>query len=539
MKTAEYFERRALHKEQRQKNRGEKFLKNLEKTYKEAQKQIDKDLEKFYERYEIEAGGEEKDLKRLLTPKEVEEFYQNFDDNISMRDWTDQELEDLQKRYLKERISRLEALKKQIELQVELISKSTDVQMFEHLKEVYEDSYYDTAHQLYHNGTFVNQLVSSSVISPFNNFMTLSFATLNAAAVELAVSRPWSGKSFSSRIWRNNKKTIREVSQALSVGFAQGHSIDKMSRRLRDRMNVSFSNAKRLVRTESNYVMGEATFDCYQNAGLEMYEFLATLDYRTSEICQELDGKRFLVKDRKVGVNCNPMHPNCRSTTIPYFPEYEDEEPFYRIARDSVGKNYFIKDNIDYKQWFDNLSVEEQTKLSVMEKLDRNKFADKNQYKRYKDIVGKKELPKTFDEFQEMKYNNPKEFEVLKTTYEDEKLKRSIKENYNLKINQGHQDKHIKTANNYRQELAKGNRKSYLLEGVDPQALVDRYAGTGEIRRTPGGKWIEKQFFESENPVGYFVDKDTGEESLTNRFAIHYSKKKGTHIVPVKPLGKE
>ncbi|MFC4805448.1 minor capsid protein [Filifactor villosus] len=412
MTTAEYFQKRALHKEQRQKNRGEKFLKNLEKTYKEAQKQIDKNLEKFYERYEVEAGGEAKDLNRLLSPKEVEEFYQNFDDNISTRDWTDQELQDLQKRYLKERISRLEALKKQIELQVELISKSTDVQMFEHLNEVYKDSYYDTAHQLYHNETIVNQLVSSSAISPFNDFMTLSFATLNAAAVELAVSRPWSGKSFSSRIWRNNKKTIREVSQALSVGFAQGHSIDKMSRRLRDRMNVSFSNAKRLVRTESNYVMGEATFDCYQNAGLEMYEFLATLDYRTSEICQELDGKRFPVKDRKVGVNCNPMHPNCRSTTVPYFPE--DEEPFYRIARGSDGKNYFVKDNIDYKQWFDNLSVEEQTKLSVMEKLDRNKFADKNQYKRYKDIVGKKELPKTFDEFQEMKYNNPKEFELLR-----------------------------------------------------------------------------------------------------------------------------
>lgn len=55
----------------------------------------------------------------------------------------------------------------------------------------------------------------------------------------------------------------------------------------------------------------------YEATGLDGYIFLATLDLGTSDICQFLDGKRFKLKDAQVGKNYPPMHPNCRSTTIP------------------------------------------------------------------------------------------------------------------------------------------------------------------------------------------------------------------------------
>lgn len=399
MTSREYFESRALYREQRQKNKSENFLKNLEKTYKNAQKEIEQDLDNFYKRYFDETNNAFDNISGVLSPNESKDFYKRFNEITIERGLTKNEIDQLQKTYLEERITRLQALKKQIELQMELLSKSTDISTFEHLKEVYEDSYFDTAHQLYENNANVGEL------KPLPEFMALSFHTLNVNAIESVVSNPWSGYSFSERIWRNKNKAKREIIKALSVGIAQGHNIDKMSRKLSNRMDVAFSDAKRLVRTETNYVMGEATHDTYINAGIEMYEFLATLDYKTSEICRELDGKRFYLKDRKVGVNCNPMHPNCRSTTIPYFPEYEDEKPFYRIARGTDGKTYTIPDNINYKKWFKGLSEEEKLKATVISKQKKNKTSDKEQYAKYKSIYGEKEFP-SLEKFKEIKYGD-------------------------------------------------------------------------------------------------------------------------------------
>ena len=74
--------------------------------------------------------------------------------------------------------------------------------------------------------------------------------------------------------------------------------------------------ARRLVRTESAFVSGEVTAQAYEEAEITKYRYVATLDLRTSEICRELDGQEFAIKDRKVGVNYPPMHPWCRLTTI-------------------------------------------------------------------------------------------------------------------------------------------------------------------------------------------------------------------------------
>ena len=109
----------------------------------------------------------------------------------------------------------------------------------------------------------------------------------------------------------------------------------------------------------------------------------------------------------------------------------------------------------------------------------------------------------------------------------DEKLRRKIKNNYNLIIHEGKQGKHIRNHNNY-------SGKSYILDTTNPQDLVDKFAGTGDIKRIQTtGKWINKQFFMTDVPIGYVIDEETKKEILTRRFAIHYSKDKGTHIVPI------
>ena len=75
------------------------------------------------------------------------------------------------------------------------------------------------------------------------------------------------------------------------------------------------------METETAHVTEKAILESYQRTGVDEYEILATLDNRTSEICRELDGKRYNVKDAVPGVTMPPFHPWCRSTTVPYIPE--------------------------------------------------------------------------------------------------------------------------------------------------------------------------------------------------------------------------
>ena len=67
---------------------------------------------------------------------------------------------------------------------------------------------------------------------------------------------------------------------------------------------------------------------------------------------QEMDGKHFKVKDAVPGKNFPPMHPNCRSTTVCWFPGEEDKKAqTTRIAKNENGKYYEVPANMTYKEW--------------------------------------------------------------------------------------------------------------------------------------------------------------------------------------------
>jgi SPP1 gp7 family putative phage head morphogenesis protein len=112
---------------------------------------------------------------------------------------------------------------------------------------------------------------------------------------------------------------MREVPKLLSSSMLSGQGVMKTSRILRDRMDVGFFDAKRLVATETNYMHGQGELQSYIDDGIGQYEYVAILDSRTSDICRSLDGEIFNTEDAQVGENYPPMHVFCRSTTVAYF----------------------------------------------------------------------------------------------------------------------------------------------------------------------------------------------------------------------------
>lgn len=86
----------------------------------------------------------------------------------------------------------------------------------------------------------------------------------------------------------------------------------------------------------------------YKECGIEMYEFMVTLDHKKSKPCQELDRKRSLIKDAVPGKNYPPMHLNCRSITVAAF---EDDKVTKRLAKDKEGRYYEVSSDMTYPEW--------------------------------------------------------------------------------------------------------------------------------------------------------------------------------------------
>lgn len=139
-----------------------------------------------------------------------------------------------------------------------------------------------------------------------------TFARINEDLISRTIRSKWIGDNFSDRLYTHKKRLISVLRQELSNQFILGKSYRETASIVSKKVDTSYKNAVRLVRTESTRIMNESSVESYKKLDLtEKYEYLATLDNRTSAICQQLDGKVFNVKDAQVGVNLPSMHPNC------------------------------------------------------------------------------------------------------------------------------------------------------------------------------------------------------------------------------------
>ena len=79
---------------------------------------------------------------------------------------------------------------------------------------------------------------------------------------------------------------------------------------------------------------------------MRTYIFLATLDNTTCPLCGKLDGQCFPISERKLGVNCPPMHIGCRCTAISQIPPNATRNIWNPITRKSENIPF-----ITYTEW--------------------------------------------------------------------------------------------------------------------------------------------------------------------------------------------
>ena len=155
-----------------------------------------------------------------------------------------------------------------------------------------------------------------------------------------------------------------------------------------------------------------ADMKAYEDLGIEEYKYLATLDYATCEMCQPLDGMVFKVSEAKEGVNYPVMHPRCRCTTTMNM-DYTSR----RARNPLTGRNYKVDGDMTYNEWVKSLTPEQKHALETTRLKESRKVQDKEQWLRYKKTIGTKVIPKSFDKFQDLKYNDKEEWTDIKKAY--------------------------------------------------------------------------------------------------------------------------
>ena len=312
------------------------FFKYVEQMYRQAIADIEKDTARWYMRLAANNDTNLRGAKKLLKANELEEFKWTLNQYIKKAkengisaDWSRQ-LENASAKY---HISRLDALKLQVQQHLEYLYGNYLDGMYEAVRDTYQDSFYNTAYELQ------------------KGFKTgFEVGRIDEKTLEKIIAKPWAADelNFSDRLWKDKTKLINTLQNELVQALIRGTPQDKVVRSFADKMNVSLGQAGRLIATETAYFATLAEKESMEKLGTKQYEILATLDRRTSDICRHLDGKVFNVSDFQSGTTAPPFHCWCRSCIIPHVKKLTGSK---RAARGDDGKTYYIDGSMKYNDW--------------------------------------------------------------------------------------------------------------------------------------------------------------------------------------------
>lgn len=111
---------------------------------------------------------------------------------------------------------------------------------------------------------------------------------------------------------------INRLVTGVKMGFVQGKTTRQIVKEVvgpGGLADISQRNAATVIRTAINHVSTQARETTYKKNSdiVEKYEWVSTLDSRTSTICRSRDGQKYDIGKGPLP----PAHPNCRSTTAP------------------------------------------------------------------------------------------------------------------------------------------------------------------------------------------------------------------------------
>lgn len=342
-------------------DKAEKQADQFDRVYQEAKTYLDKEINKIFDKFQRDYGLSQVDarqvLKNMKDKKDLNELRKVLEarpNNPNIQ----RLLADLDSPAYSFRMKRLERLSDDLDRMRESIYHSEKTGSDAFYSDLMKDSYY--------KATFDLQQQTG---------LAYGFSGLPESEIKHLQSFSWvgDGSTYSTDIWKNTGKLTSSIKDELLISLMTGRDTRETAQAIAERFNVGQNDARRLVRTESAFFHNQMELLSYEEADIEKYIFVAVLDKRTSRICQEHDNQVY-DRDKAVpGVNCPPMHPWCRSTTVAYDEDADYSKLKRRARNPETGKVEYVPADMTYKEWYskyvDGEDVVKESKLEVDDKV--------------------------------------------------------------------------------------------------------------------------------------------------------------------------
>lgn len=340
MKSKAYWEKRSAEELIDLLKNSDEVIKELKFVYDKSIFNINTSIEKLYGKFAKDNQVSMNAAMRLIQGDEYKQWRMSMEDYLKRIEEGDEPLQlELNVLAMRSRINRLECLQAEIIANATILAQEQEKTATKHLMNAFENSYYHTMYDFYKD----KNLKALELMQKHD-------VAISKEAIKKILEIPWSGSNYSKRIWKRQFNIANKVKELVARNIIEGKSVESLTREVTKEFGQDYRNAlKTLIHTETAFVKSQADKEVYTKLNIKEYEFVATLDTKTSEVCRKLDGKHFKVDEATPGKNYPPMHPRCRSLTIRYKPENYEKNT--RTARDKDGNNIEVPLGMKYDEW--------------------------------------------------------------------------------------------------------------------------------------------------------------------------------------------
>ena len=286
---------------------------------------------------------------------------------VESRDFSTKANEELKLYNLKMRTSRLELMKRQIELDGLKLYDKEDAMLRERLQK-----------------EAMNEVERQAGILGLSETTRKSLIR----GVAKVINGDFHGAPFSSRIWANKNELVARLQVGLERSILQGEHPDRWARLFTDLVSAEMGEkagralfaARRLAITESARVMSEIQLTSFEKGGFTKYIWITEMDDRTCPICSSLDEEVFDIDRSEIGANLPPLHPFCRCSIAAFVDDpvqdvfLKEKERHYAKDVENQSSNSLKRGIINYTKRI----AEHEDKINNPDKyyLDWNKVPD-------------------------------------------------------------------------------------------------------------------------------------------------------------------
>lgn len=231
MTTAEYWRDRAEMVMQRGMDKADVVLRDLQKMYAQAARDVQAEIDKLYRMYAQESGLSYADAQAYLNRAERTEWRMTLAEYVDRINATGDKalLAELNALAAQSRVRRFRQVLTAIDVAASELRSGGEKLTEKLLRGTYRSAY-----------RMAGDLLAGGTLE-----------ALNPASVAQALAYPWSGASFSDRIWSNAEQLAQTLRRTVTQGLIQGQDVRQMAAGVQKATDAAMHRAETLIRTET------------------------------------------------------------------------------------------------------------------------------------------------------------------------------------------------------------------------------------------------------------------------------------------------